>query len=368
MQSEEIQSKVINFLRFPCMLGVVFLHNPVPFHFPAEGVFQDIVYTLFSNIIPAISVPFFFFISGYFFFNKSRFDTSVYLEKIGRRARTLLLPYVIWTTAWLVTYYLLYKSPLAGGFLGKGREYTFRYIIEAYWCSQVPDAVCPAPGNPTILPEIGQFWYLRDLMFVLLLGPVIYHFIKRIGIWFVAILGAAWLVGLRIPYLGERGLSFLALFFVSAGAWFAIGQKNFLAEFLRLRHLVFVFHPLVVTAALLLSLHGQASEIFQIVLRISILSGLPFFVNLAAVLFEKRYFQETPFLASAGFLIFVLHQPWLFLAFQKFFLKNQMVLSSGNGLFYYCLFPALVVVICLPLNYFLRRFFPTLNNLLTGGR
>ncbi|MDR2512861.1 MAG: acyltransferase family protein [Puniceicoccales bacterium] len=367
MQVEEIQSKAVNFLRFPFMVGVVLLHNPVPLYFRSRDIHLDIFYDLFSSIIPVFIVPFFFFISGYFFFNKPGFGTKVYFEKIGKRAKTLLVPYVFWTAAWLVAYYLLYNSPLVGGFLGKGREYSVRYILEAFWCSLVPDALRAPPGNPTILPEIGQFWYLRDLMCVLIWSPVLHYFIKRIGVIFVIILGLAWLAGLRIPCLGDRGLSLLALFFVSGGAWFGIKQKNFLSGFLTLRHSIFILYPLSLAAALLL-LYCSDYGVFSIALRISILCAIPFFVNFVALLFEKKHLKDTPFLSSAAFLVFALHQPWILLFFRKLFLKNTVTMSCGNGLFYYCLYPVLVIAICLPLHYLLRRFLPRLNNLLTGGR
>ena len=92
MTDEELQSKSIDFLRFPLIVGVVLIHA----HFSnviMNGVNVNILHEyscpiydttsyFFSELIGRIAVPLFFFISGFLFFYRSKeFSLSVYRIK-----------------------------------------------------------------------------------------------------------------------------------------------------------------------------------------------------------------------------------------------------------------------------------------------
>lgn len=82
MEKEELQSAVINLLRFPLIVGVIFIHN-----YKSTMVVQGVeigcnsmnmpIYYLcsefFSKVIGSISVPLFFFYFWLFVFFENRF-------------------------------------------------------------------------------------------------------------------------------------------------------------------------------------------------------------------------------------------------------------------------------------------------------
>ena len=92
IDNEELQSKTISFLRFPLIVGVVFIHsmfksvifNGVDVMQTGSFPFYTTIAYLFSEILARIAVPLFFFISGFLFFYKTPFNTHFYIQKFQR--------------------------------------------------------------------------------------------------------------------------------------------------------------------------------------------------------------------------------------------------------------------------------------------
>ena len=49
-----------------------------------------------SHVISRAAVPTFFLISGYYFFLNTRFTLATYKDKLRKKIRTILLPYLLW--------------------------------------------------------------------------------------------------------------------------------------------------------------------------------------------------------------------------------------------------------------------------------
>lgn len=96
-------SLTIDFLRFPLIVGVVFIHNYIvktELHgVPLSTLLNEWTIGLFyafSQVVSRVCVPLFFFISGLLFFKGANFSWNIYVHKIRRRISTLLVPYLIW--------------------------------------------------------------------------------------------------------------------------------------------------------------------------------------------------------------------------------------------------------------------------------
>ena len=119
MPDDELQSKTISFLRFPLIVGVVFIHfNLVKMGLSAHGVnycagYPDWFYHLirfFSEVLPSMAVPMFFLFSGYLFFYRTDFDGVIYKTKLRKRINTLLIPFVLWNVVGALMI-AMYKIP-----------------------------------------------------------------------------------------------------------------------------------------------------------------------------------------------------------------------------------------------------------------
>ena len=120
MDSQKLLSKTIDWLRFPLIVMVVFIHNPGIGDIPKsislitdEGLstsdFLNLTRMAFTKVIPTIAVPSFFLISGYLFFKqKEILNMHAYKEKITKRFHTLLIPYILWNIIYLLMPFLIH--------------------------------------------------------------------------------------------------------------------------------------------------------------------------------------------------------------------------------------------------------------------
>lgn len=103
----DLQFKVFDWLRFPLIVGVVFIHcYGKPFDYDAidfahlTGMdFYNIFRVSISQVLTHVCVPTFYLISGYLFFiGLEKWNWKTYLNKIKKRSKTLLVPFLIWNT------------------------------------------------------------------------------------------------------------------------------------------------------------------------------------------------------------------------------------------------------------------------------
>ena len=117
VDSEQLQSKVISFLRFPLIVGVVLIHTQIgtingimgdynkPLMFDGNFPLYESIFYLCSQILARVAVPLFFMFSGFCFFNNHNdFTIETYVKKLKKRGRTLLVPYILWNILFVVFY------------------------------------------------------------------------------------------------------------------------------------------------------------------------------------------------------------------------------------------------------------------------
>lgn len=149
-----------------------------------------------------IAVPGFFMISAYLFYRN--FDWSCLERKWRSRFHSILIPYLLWNLIYYIGYVIGSRLPFVGHVMGKGRI-PFDLIT-------MLDAVI----NHRYL---YVFWYLKQLILLILAAPLLYLVLKRTwsGILFLlAVFYMVWFAA-DLPYLNED-----ALFYYGAGAFSAI--------------------------------------------------------------------------------------------------------------------------------------------------
>lgn len=103
---QALQSQTIDWLRFPLIICVIFIHNAtLPADFDVTTIdWQSLsagdlfIYMkiLFSHVLTHIAVPIFFMISGFLFFLRTpKLTLNIYKNKIKKRLHTLLIPYLL---------------------------------------------------------------------------------------------------------------------------------------------------------------------------------------------------------------------------------------------------------------------------------
>lgn len=347
-------SKSIEALRFPMCVLVVFIHARAMEHF-VDGKFAvfDFTSRAISNIIASSAVPMFFLISGFFFYYSiDCFSWRVYFNKLKSRGRTILLPYIAWNL--LIVLSLLFAQKFLGNSFFAGHRQVLQYgstdWVSVFWGSD------EFWGNPIDFP----LWFIRDLMVVMVLSPVLYCFVKYLKIYGLAVLSILWIFGLSIPV---TGLEIRAVLFFSIGMFLGINKIDFISKILRLHRF-----PLTClyffSIALIFILRSN-----YVFLNLSILLGVILMISLIAWMVEKNTHPkiiQSKFLASSTFFIFAFH------GFPLEFIQKRLIsvfnanTSFGCILVYFCSV-VIVVVVGLILYYFVNKT-KYVKMILTGNR
>ncbi len=234
-------SYTIKALRFPLVVLVVFIHSfgageYTPYHISFSCIssydFYNIIRITISHVIALVAVPLFFIISGYLFYVKlENWDWNIWKKKIKSRFYTLLIPYVVWSflriifnrfvnlysseeslSVTILSNTLSHKIPLYGTFW----HYTYADTDITSWFGFI---------SPLSVPYHVPLWFIRDLIVLVFLSPVLYKIIKLLGIWCIIILG-----GIYISFLWPQMqfINIKSVFFFSLGAFVSIKKIDFL--------------------------------------------------------------------------------------------------------------------------------------------
>lgn len=183
-------SEVVNAMRFPLVVLVVFSHcvlirenTPAQLSLNGDNVFL-IVELLFRSF-GSVAVPWFALISGYFFMSKSEMTLQDYGVAVGRRVRTLLVPYVLWNLLFIAA---VWSKNTIASYIGfaPGVQPIEIALLENHSLLEL-----------LLLPIDHPLWYIRELMYLTLLSPLVYLSVRYLRWGSVVLWGALYLFGGR---------------------------------------------------------------------------------------------------------------------------------------------------------------------------
>lgn len=351
-------SKTISALRTILSFQVVFLHAAITGLTSQEliasydGPFAVYKYvSTVSIIITRIAVPLFFIISGYLFFINYKNTPLDYKSKIKARTRHLLQPIIIWTTLYLLLYYIAqnytYTANLFSGNNLLIADYKWKDFIDAYF---------GIFNNGTLF--VGQFWFLRNLFIICLFSPIIwylYKYTKNYGLY------ALFVIWFFHEQLMINIFTIDTFFFFTFGAWLALGKYD-IEKFLKERGKW--FYPLYLIA-LVATMILQESPYQHFFYLSCIFFGIICTSHICLILVERGKAQILVSLSAGSFFCFILHQQ-----IQMFLKRGLYKLlkpdSSFSMILLYFLIPSLIIVICYLLFNYLNKAHPNLLAILTG--
>ena len=148
-----------------------------------EGFFSYIIYMTYVDCVCRIAVPFFFLCSG--FLLAGHFcDKGWYRVQLTKRLANLGCPFLFWNAAWFVISFAVMllanevhitdikKVILNTCTFGKGNIQPIGFNVWGGW-------LLTALGlNPFELPYVQQLWYIRSLLILVALSPVLCRLAK----------------------------------------------------------------------------------------------------------------------------------------------------------------------------------------------
>ncbi len=299
-------------------------------------IFSDLFH-FFSNIC----VPTFFVISGYLFFlNNSTFI----LNKIKRRFKTLLIPYVISCSIFIIII----------GFFQSLIETNFNYL-QFYYAGEYINFL----RYIYFTPAAFHMWYVRDLILIVLLSPLIYFFITRVNsVLFIVIILATVIFQI---------FNFLSwgIFWFAIGSYFSI-KKIALFNSINKKDGIMLFILYILSIIFVLFFNIPIS-VPSSGLNYSALILLPGVVGLWRItdLINIDKFNSVTILKYT-FFIYCFHVPLLNLikkAFYPFIFNNVFGLVIG-----YLFSPIATIFILITLARFLKNKLPHSYSIITGNR
>jgi len=194
MTNDDQTSSRIEVLRFPLIVTIVFMHNyptTIPFTQGTIGVAHNSALVEFARYfisggLAPVAVPLFFLISGYLFF-LGGWSWERYLDKLRRRIHTLLIPFLFWNLLTLAVFALAQSLPQTKTYFTG----TLWPPVRSFSFLDYANALC---GITVHFPISFQFWFIRDLMVLVVLTPAIYFLLTRkLALPLIAALFCLWL-------------------------------------------------------------------------------------------------------------------------------------------------------------------------------
>ena len=347
---DSLQSRTVEWLRYPLMVLIVIIHTDTTLlnSMPHAGI-SSVLYYILRTII-RLALPMFFIISGYWFFRQPEtFTLDAYLHKLKKRARTLLVPYLFWNLfAWALN--------------------VINAVQHGYYQKALPDidiffgfgaGYCGMPGA-------FQLWFLRDLMVVCLLSPLLYLLLRGRRPWVLLLFAALYIMPWPAGWHPILMRSPSALLFFSIGAYLGIHKMNMVETVRRVPLWLSLSVPtLVMVCHVWLNmihspLYIYTEKLFRIVAVVPTL-------QVAAMLVERKNVQPIGWLSGSTFLLFATH---------PLVMNYLLVQPIGDSLaptqcHFWLVLAAevlLSIAVCALVHAICSRLLPRTAAFLTGGR
>jgi len=348
----------LNLLRFPLIVGVVFIHaysSKAGFAGGEIGVSQpnfiaDFVRNFVSQGVARIAVPLFFLMSGYLFFAGFEWSKESYVLKLKSRIKTLLIPFLFWNVTTLTVIALAQAIPATKIFFSGNNPLITTFSIFDYFNSII---------GFTRSPIAYQFWFIRDLIILVLFAPVINFVVRFVPLPFLGLVLFYWLIG-GWPVSAP---SSEALLFFSVGAYLGSTKKS-----------LFYFDNfgLIIVGSYLAIVIIDTITINQ--LFNPYLHKIGIVLGVSSALFLTKHVAQNEKLKSliirlsgVSFFVYAVHEPLLTIL-KKISYKMLLPESSFTVLFLYFLIPTITITFAVVAYRGLARVAPKFVSIVTGGR
>lgn len=328
----------------------------------APGVAGFVEY-LVSQALARWPAALLFAISGFLFFRTLTPTAEGFSAKYGRRARTLAVPFLLWSAWGVVVYVALHALPLASSYVSSG-------AIERLTPAAVLEMLL-------VRPVAYPLWFLQALLFCVLVSPLLWAMVRYLDV--VALLPFAALWALNASVGGSNYVNLKALLFFTLGALIAVrlrdghlvpltGPRG--AE--RSRALGRILLPSFVVASLLFTwlLRGETAwwggALHKTLMCLAV-AALWFGYDAYLAPLARR--PAVLWAAGFSFFVYAAHEPTLMIV-KRVLMRWAAGPSAGDAsvLFVYFTAPVVTIAVCLGAAWALRRWARHAYALMTGRR
>lgn len=351
--------RALDLLRMPLALCVIFIHS-----FGVRKVNYDLLLSdpwswesvyntvriFLSHVFPNFAVPTFFLISGYLFFrNLEQWNWHDYGDKLRRRTRTLLIPYIGWNIFHCIHLCWPTLMKIAHGTAHWDALWRLLKALGGWhmlWTGSYHPQVVNLLGMTmtSTAPVLVPLWFMRDLMVVILFAPLLHWLLRKGGRWFVGMLTACLVLRVWFPI---PGFSIVCTFWFALGGYFTLHQRDMVSDMYRTRLWSWVLSPILLEVAMWVAMYRPHTDPYLtgILNTIYTLASVPAVVALAEALRQHGLTKNRTWLAQSAFWVYCSH---IFLRKQVIKATLPLVPHSYPAyLIHYLTVPLLTLIVCL---------------------
>ena len=211
-------------------------------------------------------------------------------------------------------------------------------------------------------PLMTSMWYLRDLMMVCLLSPLLYLSIRYCGKVGLIMMGFLMCLNIWIPF---EGFSAWAFFFFMCGGYMRVASLNVLDSFRRLEFLSYFIA--IIAVFFRLFFYSSNYVLSTIFVNVYSIFGMISIFNIARRLVHKKESKLQEVLSESTFFIYCFHL--VIMGYVVLFV-NKLLTSDGEFIVLskYILVTLITLLSSLLVYLVMKTVFPRLFLLLNGGR
>ncbi|WP_342646858.1 acyltransferase [Mucilaginibacter sp. CSA2-8R] len=353
---EKATSAKLRVLSFIAMIMIIYLHSynlAVKFNgvdVPIAKNYNSFVQVFISDGITRIAVPLFAAISGFLFFYNFKPSTQAFLNKYKKRFNSLFIPYILWSAWGLLFFFILQILPQSRKFFNSTliKDYSLNKLLEVLFWDPLP----------------YQLWFVRDLLILVLLSPIIYLILRYLKIVGLLLFFVIWLFDFSLLMLKPD-----TIFFFSFGAYLSFHAQAFLqSRYPGLAKVALVLYIVLLMVKTWFFQINYTPNFAPFLLKGVIVCGAFAAWYLYDFVTENRDISNSTFYQYSGFSFFLyaFHEPVLTL-FKKGTLavigKSQVAMFAA-----YLVLPLIVITLALITGAILKKYMSGFYSLLTGGR
>lgn len=294
----ERSSHIISSLRFPLTILVLFSHcvlvrefRPVPFSLDGDTLFLAI--DSLTRSIGAVVVAWFSLISGFFFFKTRNFEFSTYTRALTSRIHSLLIPYLLWN---IVCFAVLWLKINIATHIGFTPGYP---PIEVLMLQNL------SLSDIFIGPLNGPLWYIRELIYLTLISPLVFVLVRYLRIFAVLLFTLAHLSLLPVEITKLYPFSIDITFYFVLGSYLSLSKIDPITLSRKLRWVGMVgtmVYPILLLGYCNAPYFDWTFSLAKACLVITIF-------NIAGILYDKRspIIDHCIHLSRTAFFVYAIH-------------------------------------------------------------
>lgn len=344
MKLDKQISEKFHRISFICMLLVVLLHSNI-ISTEITSTWSAALQLFVADGLCRVAVPFFFMISGFFFYKEKEYLFADYRKKLKNRFFSLVVPYLCITLSEATFLFVLTKYGIGAGIIkGELQISSANDFLEYIFVS----------------PRLSyQLWFIRDLFVLTILSPALFAIISVAPKFFLFFLFL--LCNFYLSPIFIREDSFI---YFSIGAIIALHYEDIIN--LQCQNCCLV---LALTLVWLLMCGIVQQKIFRspfVFLHMRNILGVISLWTLHDIVPGCKVKQFLLIFSQYSFWLYLIHEP--ILTIMRKILLQIIPYSHWASLFIFLSSFAITVVVCISLAKVLKKGIPHFYKLICGGR